>query len=86
MLLFFKFSYLKKISDINNTEFVAVLIRFLGASVLPFCDFFVFAGSIRLVHCYACSTQVKPRGSEVLRYLMSGEKLAVLCFTDTHAC
>ena len=65
---------LKKILDVNNTEFVAVLVRFLGASALPFCDL--------------CSTQVKPRGSEdkVPWYLVSGEKFAVLSFTVTHAC
>ena len=63
-----------------------MFVRFLGASVLPFCDIFVFAGPIQLVHCDACSTQVKPRGSEVPRYLVSSEKFAVLGFTVTHAC
>ena len=38
------------------------------------------------MHCDACSTQVKQRGSEVPRYLVSGEKFAVLGFTVTHAC
>ena len=28
---------LKILSDVNNTEFVAILIRFLGTSALPFC-------------------------------------------------
>ena len=42
---------------------------------------FVFAGPIQLVYCDACSTQVKPRHSEVPRYLMSGEKYAVHGFT-----
>ena len=46
---------------------------------------FVFAGPIQLVHCDTCSTQVKPRRSEVPRYLVSGEKYAVHGFTvSTH--
>ena len=77
------FVTVKKNPDVNNTEFVAMLVWFLGASALPFCDFFFcclrWAGD-------ACSTQVKPRGSEVPRYLVSGEKCAVLGFTVTHAC
>ena len=31
------FVTLKILSDVNNTEFVAILIRFLGTSALPFC-------------------------------------------------
>ena len=40
--------------NINNTEFVVILIRFLGAGTLPFC----FAGPIQLAHCDACSRQI----------------------------
>ena len=42
---------------------------------------FVFAGPLQLVHCDTCSTQVKPRRSEVSRYLVSSEKYAVHGFT-----
>ena len=35
------------------------------------------------MHCDTCSTQVKPRRSEVPRYLVSGEKHAVHGFTVT---
>ena len=44
---------------------------------------FVFAGPIQLMHCDTCSTQVKPRRSEVPRYLVSGEKYTVHGFTVT---
>ena len=67
--------------EFNNIKFVVILIRFLGTCALPFCDFFVFAEPIQLVHCDTCSTQVKPRRSEVPRYLVSGEKYAVHGFT-----
>ena len=43
---------------------MATLVRCLGASALPFCDFLVFTGPVWLVHCDACSTQVKPRAAK----------------------
>ena len=59
---------------VNNIEFVAILIRFLGTCALPFC----LRWANTLVHCDTCSTQVKPRRSEFPRYLVSGEK-CTLC-------
>ena len=40
--------------NVNITEFVVTLLRFLGAGTLPFC----FAGAIQLAHCDACSMQI----------------------------
>ena len=40
--------------NVNISEFVVTLIRFLGAGTLPFC----FAGAIQLAHCDACSMQI----------------------------
>ena len=41
MLLFFCFCYFKNTIGrklkVNNTEFIVILIRFLGTGVLPFC-------------------------------------------------
>ena len=61
----------------ENTKIVVILLWFLGTCALSFC----FAGLIQLVHCDACSTQVKPRRSKVPRYHVSGDKFAVHSFT-----
>ena len=89
MLLFSWFCYLKNTIGRKikvNTKFLAILIRFLGTNcALPICLRWA-NGPIQLVHCDACSTRVKPRRSEVPRYLVSGEKYAVRGFTVTRTC
>ena len=63
---------------VNNVKFVAILIRFLGTCALLFC---LRWANTACALWHGCSTQVKPRRSEIPRYLVSGEKYAVHGFT-----